>query len=239
MFLLILVILVVFYRIRTKRHFSGPFRYPIIGNLTQIPLYFQHKTFSIWSKTYGDIIHIQILNQPIIILNSYFHANILLNSRSQIYSDRPSFTLLVDLYVYNISSTTTTHSHYHRMGWDNVLTHFPYGQRMRKHRRLIHSAFSPAAIPSFVAIQHRNAAIFLGGLLRSPHLFEQHIKRYTTGTILRLTYGHNVMSLDDIHVRTADRAATATVQAGSPGSMLVDFIPARMSLHYCVNGNAG
>jgi hypothetical protein len=116
------------------------------------------------------------------------------------------------------------------MGQYNVLTHFPYGPRMCKHRRLIHSAFSPAAIPDFAAIQHRNgAAIFLGGLLtgKSSHLFEQHIKRYPAGTILRLTYGHNVKSLDDIHVCTADRAATATVQAGSPGSMLVDFIPAR------------
>lgn len=34
-------------------------------------------------------------------------------------------------------------------------------------------------------------------------------------------------SLDDSYVRMADEAAGATVEAGSPASMLVDFIPIR------------
>lgn len=40
-----------------------------------------------------------------------------------------------------------------------------------------------------------------------------------------LAYGHTVKSEDDAYVRLAEEAATATVEAGSPASTLVDFFP--------------
>ena len=43
--------------------------------------------------------------------------------------------------------------------------------------------------------------------------------------IMEITYGHRIESLEDRYVQLAHDATTATVRAGSPGSMLVDFFP--------------
>ena len=46
---------------------------------------------------------------------------------------------------------------------------------------------------------------------------------------MKIAYGHTVHSTDDLYVRLAEEAGTDTVTSGSPGSILVDFFPARMS----------
>jgi hypothetical protein len=46
---------------------------------------------------------------------------------------------------------------------------------------------------------------------------------------MKITYGHTVRSTDELYVRLAEEAGMDTVTGGSPGSMLVDFFPARMS----------
>ncbi len=43
--------------------------------------------------------------------------------------------------------------------------------------------------------------------------------------IMDITYGHCIDSLEDKYVKLAHDATEATVRAGSPGSMLVDFFP--------------
>lgn len=68
--------------------------------------------------------------------------------------------------------------------------------------------------------------------------------RFAAAMILKITYGHDVHSNDDhfihlgaccnsrgrmslrCHVSLAERAATLTVQSGSPAATLVDFFPA-------------
>lgn len=45
--------------------------------------------------------------------------------------------------------------------------------------------------------------------------------------MMETTYGHHVTSLDDEFVRSSQAALDATVESGSPGSMLVDFVPIR------------
>jgi hypothetical protein len=46
---------------------------------------------------------------------------------------------------------------------------------------------------------------------------------------MKIAYGHTVRSTDDLYVRLAEEAGMGTVTGGSPGSVLVDFFPARMS----------
>jgi hypothetical protein len=47
---------------------------------------------------------------------------------------------------------------------------------------------------------------------------------------MKITYGHTVRSNDELYVRLAEEAGMDTVTSGSPGSVLVDFFPARMSV---------
>ena len=45
----------------------------------------------------GDVVHIKIFGQPVVILNSLQASRDLLDKRSSIYSDRPRFVLLSEL----------------------------------------------------------------------------------------------------------------------------------------------
>jgi hypothetical protein len=48
----------------------------------------------------GDVIHVKIFAQSMVILHSLQAARDLLDKRSSIYSDRPRFVLLSELYVF-------------------------------------------------------------------------------------------------------------------------------------------
>lgn len=50
-----------------------------------------------WSKTYGPVIYLNMLGQPIVILHSAKAAQDLLARRGAIYSDRPRLVLAAEL----------------------------------------------------------------------------------------------------------------------------------------------
>jgi hypothetical protein len=45
----------------------------------------------------GDVVHVSVLGQSLVILNSVEAVSDLLDARSQIYSDRPFFTMVGEL----------------------------------------------------------------------------------------------------------------------------------------------
>jgi hypothetical protein len=69
------------------------------------------------------------------------------------------------------------------------------------------------------------------------------VHRYAAATILKITYGHDIISVDDLFVRLgrslpsflliyilnllslAERAGTLTVESGTPAASIVDFFP--------------
>ncbi|KAI0363937.1 cytochrome P450 [Pilatotrama ljubarskyi] len=187
----------------------GPRAIPVLGNVHQLPLDYQEKTFADWAKLYGDVVYAKLFQRPVLVLNSLRAAQDLLEKKSSKYSGRPRLILLSEL-----------------MGWDNVITHMPYGERFRKHRRWMQDGFqSKAALLGYRPIQRRETYTFLSGLLESPADFVNHIHRWAVGTIMEITYGHRIHSMEDEYVKIARNATVETVLAGSPGSMLVDFFP--------------
>jgi hypothetical protein len=101
----------------------GPKPQPIVGNLGQIPSDSPAKVFAEWGKIYGpshsqtdviflnwswarskgDVIYARVLGRPMVILNTVQAARDLLEKRSAIYSDRPRFLLLREMYAYLLS----------------------------------------------------------------------------------------------------------------------------------------
>ena len=77
----------------------GPKPLPFLGNVLDLPKDYWWIKFSQWSKEYGDVVHINVLGQHIVILNSINSTRELLDRRSAIYSDRPAMTMLGELYV--------------------------------------------------------------------------------------------------------------------------------------------
>ncbi|KAG5730241.1 O-methylsterigmatocystin oxidoreductase [Termitomyces sp. T112] len=187
----------------------GPKGWPFIGNVLQMGENHLELLFREWARQFGEIVYIQILNQPMVILTDLEAARDLLDKRSSIYSDRPRFVLFSDL-----------------MGWHSASTHIRYGPRFRKHRRFIQQTFNQRASIVFHPLQERESLILLDNMIQSPDFFVRHFKRFAAATIFPITYGHNITSADDVFIKLADKAATLTVRSGTPAASLVDFIPA-------------
>ncbi|KAF9009234.1 cytochrome P450 [Hymenopellis radicata] len=206
-----LLLTVIIYRAppsRREERAPGPKPYPIVGNALQIPSEHPEQTFQAWSDIYGDVLHLRVFSQPMIVLNSLSAAEELLEKRGAIYSDRPRFVLFSEL-----------------MGWKNASTHVRYGARFRKHRRFIHQTFNQRAAKELAPVQYEEAATLIGGFSETPEAFVDHIRRYSAASILKITYGTEVKSVDDLYVRLAERAGTLTVQSGTPAASLVDYFP--------------
>ena len=52
-----------------------------------------HEVFHTWSQKYGDVMYLEVLGKPIIVLSSEEAATELLDKRSANYSDRPDFPI--------------------------------------------------------------------------------------------------------------------------------------------------
>jgi hypothetical protein len=67
----------------------GPKPLPLLGNFLDLPTSHEYRTYTLWGKEYGNVVHVNALGQHIIVLNSFEAANELMDQRSAIYSDRP------------------------------------------------------------------------------------------------------------------------------------------------------
>ncbi|KAF5349315.1 hypothetical protein D9758_011802 [Tetrapyrgos nigripes] len=186
----------------------GPRPLPGIGNIHQIPNKCPEETFAQWGKEYGNVVHIRVFGSSMVILNSIQVAQDLFDKRGAIYSDRPRFVLLNEL-----------------MGWHNASTHVRYGPRFRKHRRFIHQTFNEQAAHLLRPLQGKETLNLIRGFVETPGQYSQHIRRFAAATIMKVTYGRDVTSIDDPFVLLAERAGSLTVQSGTPAASLVDFFP--------------
>ncbi|KAF5370752.1 hypothetical protein D9758_002017 [Tetrapyrgos nigripes] len=193
---------------RRNRLPPGPRPLPMLGNVHQIPTTAPEEGFARWGEDYGSIVHAKIFNTSLIILSTVESAQDLLDKRGTIYSDRPRLVLLNEL-----------------MGWYNASTHVRYGPRFRKHRRFIHQTFNQQAVRFLRPVQEKESLKLVRGFVESPEKFTQHIRRFAAATIMKVTYGVDVTSVDDPFVLLAERAGTLTVQSGTPAATLVDFFP--------------
>ncbi|KAL1938285.1 hypothetical protein VTO73DRAFT_11736 [Trametes versicolor] len=208
---LILAVYLFLSKIFTKRtNFPpGPGGLFLLGSAHKLPLQYQEKTFSKWGKQYGDVIYLRLFRTPTIVLNSFQAATDLLTKRSATYSDRPRMILLGEL-----------------MDQASALPPMPYGDRFRKHRRWMHDAVgSRERLATLRSVQLSGARKLLRNLLRTPEQFVEHLQLYVAATMLEVTYGKQITSMNDELAEVADRAIDGINAAGSPGSRIVDFFP--------------
>ncbi|KAH8114941.1 cytochrome P450 [Phellopilus nigrolimitatus] len=195
---------------QNSRHnfFPGPPAEPILGHLRIMPTEFQWRTFADWGKTFGDVIYTNIIGHPIIILNSAEGARDLMEKRSANYSDRPISILHGDM-----------------LNLKYMLPNLPYGDRSRTQRRLMQQYLSPQAVNSLRPLQAEQVRILLKNLLDFPEEFRHHINQMSSASLVKFTYGHDIVSGEDKFVNLAIDATSRGTAAGIPGMTPVDLFP--------------
>ncbi|KAH9487255.1 Cytochrome P450 monooxygenase COX2 [Psilocybe cubensis] len=189
----------------------GPKGYPVIGNLFDVPnpLDSPHIVYDQWFKKYGDMIYIEVLGQSLLILGSLQRATDLLDKRSSNYSDRMRMPMVLEL-----------------MNWVYNMAFLPYGQWWRRHRKAFNEHFHRNIVHKYYPIQQREIRTFLYRLLRTPDNFMHHIRHTFSSTIMGIAYGITVEDSADPYISNAEKALEGLVEAGIPGTFLVDLIPA-------------
>ncbi|KAG0699878.1 cytochrome P450 [Suillus ampliporus] len=191
------------------RYPPGPPGWPLIGNVTDMPHIKPWLTFAEWGKKYGDISHIEILGQHIIVLNYVRTAMDMLDKKSSVYSDRPVFPMGGEL-----------------VGLKHALGLLPYGDHFRRYRKHLHRAIgSRAALHIYNQIEEVETHRFLKRVLAKPDQLLAHVRHTAGAIILRISHGYEVKENDDPFVDLADRAINIFSQSIAPGAFMVDIVP--------------
>ncbi|KAI0264161.1 CyP450 monooxygenase [Gloeopeniophorella convolvens] len=197
---------------RTRRNLPyppGPKRWPIIGNLLDLPSRDEWITYKKWSDEYGsDIVHVDAAGTHIVVVNSEKAANELFDKRSSVYSDRPPLVALNRIL---------------KLDW--VLGFNPYGAKWRALRRAFHGHFHPTASRAYHSLELHATRRLLRNLLTTPDDFAQHLRHMAGQVILAIAYGIDVQPHSDPYVATAEKSLHAVALASSMGGGLFDVIP--------------
>ncbi|KAI0705578.1 CyP450 monooxygenase [Earliella scabrosa] len=185
----------------------GPTPLPIIGNMLDVPQKDMEAGFRKLNKQYGDIVHLDVLGQHMIILGTHEAAVDLLEKRSGNYSDRSS-SIMANL-----------------CGLEWVLTLLHYGPWWRRHRRIFHQFFNTNAIVDYRPSQRREAHLLVLRLIKDPASFVHHIRHLFGSTIMRITYGIEVDNGNESYLNLAERALAIFSEATVPGKYLVETFP--------------
>ncbi|KZT24415.1 cytochrome P450 [Neolentinus lepideus HHB14362 ss-1] len=186
----------------------GPKGLPLIGNLFDLPPGPQWLIFDKWLKQYGDIVQINILGQPIIILGSVRAVSAIFEKNSSIHSSRKGMTMMNEL-----------------MGWGFNFAFMPYGKRWRDGRRIFHQHFNQGSTPRYHHAFSRQTRRLLYSLLTEPEDFLRHIRHTFAATILAATYGLDVTDRNDPYVTISEKAMQGASAAFVPGAFLVNDFP--------------
>jgi len=199
----------------------GPRGKPIIKNLLDLPPEGHHLTVANWSRKYGslvyframyadskigDIIYINVAGQHLVYLNSFKAAVDLLEKRSSLYSDR-AHTPMLEL-----------------MGAGKLFGFNRYGDMWRIGRRIYHQEFNATASQKYIQIQLRYANSLVNLIKENPARFDKHLKYYSSGILLEVTYGFDVKPVNDPYVKIAENGMQF-LRGLIPGTFLVDAFP--------------
>ncbi|KAF7342921.1 O-methylsterigmatocystin oxidoreductase [Mycena sanguinolenta] len=187
----------------------GPPGDPFIGHLLRMPSTDSALVFHQWAKTYGPVMHLKILGQSMIILDSYQAALDLLDKKGLIYSDRPKFTL------------------YKLLGWDPSLTLVSYGSKSQSIQRQMHQSYlSRHKVGDFKLMQTEEARRLVQKLMESPpKQYAKLMSRFIIGMISQIVAGHRITSDDDPYIRISQMINESVSKLGPPGSSPLDLFP--------------
>ena len=70
------------------------------------------------------------------------------------------------------------------MGWDKVLSFLPYGEKFRRHRRMMQQHFNSQAVSRLRPLQRKELYTMLENLIKSPEDYSHHIFRLVSDHLM-------------------------------------------------------
>ncbi|KAG2110337.1 cytochrome P450 [Suillus discolor] len=157
----------------------GPPPLPLFGNALQLDTKRPWLTYTAWGKTYGKIIHSSIFGIDLIIINSETVARELLDRRSANYSTRP---------VIRTNELA---------GVDFNTVLLPYGETLRRHRKIFHQVLRAEVSVSHYEMYSRHANELVINLLDAVSDPQHQTETYAASLIMAVTYGYNAHGHED------------------------------------------
>ncbi|KAK7037472.1 hypothetical protein VNI00_010964 [Paramarasmius palmivorus] len=207
----------------------GPKPWPIIGNALDIPSARAWEVYSDWCRSYGqDLVHLQVLGQHIMIVNSREMARELFEKRSLIYADRP-YVPMIELMGWADNGFGKNH---------NFLGHLK-DLWLKPVQPSSHTAILGANIVDyfkrdFVTLtplkstcpfSPRRSRNFSTNLFNDPDSFRSHIRTLTGAIIMGIVYGHEVASSDDYFLDLAEKANETLLTVSTSSATVVNMFP--------------
>ncbi|KAI9068980.1 cytochrome P450 [Trametes sanguinea] len=189
----------------------GPTPKLLIGNLTDVPSGGNECLgYAALARKYAsDVVYFTVLGTHLLVINSFEAARELLDKKGALYSDRPRLVMIKEL-----------------MDWEWNLILMSYGKLFLAYRRTVQQEFQPANVAELHhPVMTREVIAFLARLLSTPDKLIEHLKLMAAATIMMVTYGHQVKSIDDPYVVLAE--AVREHAESRPGVEVVDMLPIR------------
>ncbi|KAI0643186.1 cytochrome P450 [Trametes meyenii] len=155
---------------------------------------------------YGEIVYLNILGDPMVVLGSPRVIEELLEKRSANTSDRPDSPILP------------------LIGNDIAFSIMRYGQWWRDHRRAFWQIFHPGAIGDYREIQRTVLHKFLKNLADAPQNYKEHIRYAVAATVLKVLYGFDAKEKGDPIIKKVSEALSCASELAT-GTHPVDFFP--------------
>lgn len=186
----------------------GPSGLPLIGNLLDWPTSKGWLTFASWGATYGDLTHVRVMRTQLIIVNSAEKAISMLQRTN--YSGRPPAFFVTEM-----------------VGWKHMITWLNDGPRLKASHRLFKQTLGTSSLTqTFAPMTQAKTQEFVRKILEDPRpeALQQHIRAYTAGIILDLTYGYHVNDEHDEFVEIIERVLKGFATVALQGAFLVDYV---------------
>ncbi|KAF5336587.1 hypothetical protein D9611_006633 [Ephemerocybe angulata] len=185
----------------------GPRGLPVLGNMFQLPQSEQWKAYEELSKQYGDIVYLEAMGQPILILGALDRTEDMMEKHATIYSDRP--TLPIGQF----------------MDMSTSFAFMGYGPDWRHDRRVFHQYLNHNAVSQYYPIMEEEALNLLRKLSATPDEFRDHI-RFTLGSlIMRIAYGFDDVEANKRLVEDAAYLVQSFAETIVPGRYLFNSFP--------------
>ncbi|KAI0762207.1 cytochrome P450 [Fomes fomentarius] len=194
-------------RARALRLPPGPTPLPIIGNVLQIPSKDLGRGFAALSGMYGEVVHLSVLGQSIIVLGSYKAACDLMEKRSANYSGRPD-SIMIPL-----------------VGLSCMFAFMNYGSEWRQHRRAFHQQMNSEVVGRYEPVQLDATRALLQRILSSPKDLAAHLRFAFAATVLQLSYGIEIGEYNDKYYKMVERLTEVGEEIAIPGRFFVEALP--------------